>query len=103
VAGGLSLERVTAGSRYACAESTSNRAYCWGDNSAGQLGVGTFQNSTTPTQVLGGLFFRQLSAGYRHVCGKTPSGVLYCWGAGGALGNGEFANQTTPTPVSDPS
>jgi alpha-tubulin suppressor-like RCC1 family protein len=101
VSGGLSLDRVTVGSFHACAESTGNRAYCWGH--AGLLGDGTYISSLTPVAVAGGLFFSQLSAG-RHTCGKTAEGRAYCWGPGsnGELGNGTTDDSPAPTPVAGP-
>jgi alpha-tubulin suppressor-like RCC1 family protein len=50
-AGGLSLNRVTAGGFHTCAEATNNRAYGWGKNLSGQLGDGTTTYRLTPTTV----------------------------------------------------
>jgi alpha-tubulin suppressor-like RCC1 family protein len=103
VSGGLSFDRVTAGSFHACAESSGNRAYCWGH--AGVVGDGTNStNARTPVAVAGGLFFSQLSAGGLHTCGKTAEGRAYCWGDGshGKLGNGTTDTKFTPTPVAGP-
>ena len=97
VSGGLSFDRVSAGDYHACAETTGNRAYCWGSgNSAGSLGDGTLNNHLAPVAVVGGLFFSQVSAGGAHSCGKTSEGRAYCWGAGGfgRLGNGSTANSS---------
>jgi len=93
VSGGLSLERVTAGSFFTCAESTTNRGYCWGWNWYGQLGDGTQIDRATPVAVVGGLFFSQLSAGSSWACGRTPAGAAYCWGGG----------NLTPIPAPGPS
>jgi len=95
VSGGLSLERVTVGEFSASAESTTDRAWCWGG----------FGGSRTPVAVPTDLLFSQLSAGGLHTCGKTPDAVAYCWGSGleGQLGNGMNANSTTPVAVSGPS
>lgn len=104
VAGGHSFERVTAGNGHSCGETTNNRAYCWGDNSAGGLGDGTTTGRLTPVPVAGGLFFSQVSAGFRYTCGKTDTGTGYCWGynAVGQLGDGSTTDRTTPVPVADP-
>jgi alpha-tubulin suppressor-like RCC1 family protein len=104
VSGGLSFDRVTANAWLTCGETTTNRAYCWGNNASGELGDGTTIDRFTPVAVIGGLFFSQVSAGGGHTCGRTPGGVAYCWGYGGngALGSGTTENSSTPVPVSDP-
>ena len=66
MAGGLSFKRVTAGLFHTCAETTTNRAYCWGYNIEGQLGDGTRTLRLTPVAVVGGLDFSQLDAGGEH-------------------------------------
>jgi hypothetical protein len=74
VSAGLSFERVSTGESHACAETTANRAYCWGIIGAGALGDGTFAGDVyyrlTRVAVLGGLFFNQVSAGGDHSCAK---------------------------------
>jgi alpha-tubulin suppressor-like RCC1 family protein len=39
-AGGLRFRRVSGGASYNCGETVDNRAYCWGANESGQLGIG---------------------------------------------------------------
>ncbi len=105
VSGGLSFDRVSTGDLHACAETTGNRAYCWGNNSGGELGDGTTTTRLTPVAVVGGLFFIQLSAGGEHVCGRTSDGRAYCWGYNGtgALGNGATdIYNPVPVPVAGP-
>jgi len=104
---GLAFAMVSAGSRHTCGVTPSGVAYCWGDNSSGQLGNGTTTNSATPVPVSGALSFATVSAGGNHTCGATPDGpgatgrVPYCWGdnSSGQLGNGTMTNTTTPVPV----
>jgi alpha-tubulin suppressor-like RCC1 family protein len=86
VAGGFTFTAVTAGRGHACALAASGAAYCWGDNSSGQLGDGTTSTRISPTAVVGGHAFSALAAGYDHTCGVASDGIAYCWGAGGALG-----------------
>jgi alpha-tubulin suppressor-like RCC1 family protein len=81
---------------------TGDRAYCWGDNRYGQLGIGSSGASLTPAAVLGGLPFRQIDAGISHTCGVTAGDDrAYCWGFGkqGALGDGTGDNHRRPAPV----
>ncbi len=42
---------LAAGLYHTCGLTTAGAPYCWGDNSLGQLGVGTTTNSSTPVPV----------------------------------------------------
>jgi len=94
VAGGLSFVALTAGVAHTCGLLASGDAYCWGDNEAGQLGLGTGASwfVGVPTIVAGSLAFEQLSGGWLHTCGITASGAAYCWGRNslGELGIGSY-------------
>ncbi|MDH3455681.1 MAG: hypothetical protein OER90_02465 [Gemmatimonadota bacterium] len=86
--GNLTFESVVTGTAHACALAPDGQAYCWGDNAAGQLGIGSVTSTSSPTAVVGDLTFVGLTAGDRHTCGLDAAGVAYCWGdnAKGALG-----------------
>ncbi len=88
----MSFVSVTAGFAHTCALKASGAAYCWGNNVAGQLGIGAPDGNahSTPVQVGGGLTFATLTAGAAHTCGLTTAGVAYCWGdnTSGELGTG---------------
>ena len=93
------------GSR-ACAISLSNRAYCWGSGSSGQLGNNSTTNSSIPvavntTGVLAGKTIKQISAGTSHTCAIASDDKAYCWGAGssGQLGNSSTTNSLIPVAV----
>jgi alpha-tubulin suppressor-like RCC1 family protein len=72
------------GSDHTCGLTALGRAYCWGDNSSGQVGTGRVpephEKIKTPTPVAGGLRFREIQAGFMTTCGTTTEGALYCWG-----------------------
>ena len=112
---------VSAGSTHSCALTSAGAAYCWGSNSAGELGIDSTTGpafcqgtrfgvtcSLTPLPVAGGHIFTAVSAGERFTCaltagvGPAAGGPAYCWGlnAGGQLGNGSTGNDSVPTPVS---
>jgi alpha-tubulin suppressor-like RCC1 family protein len=115
VAGGLSFKSVVAGGglisdaqgtevdeTHACGLTTTNLAYCWGQNANGEVGIGTFTGSQPkPSAVHGGLHFGQVIAGYYHSCGVTTTKVAYCWGynASGQLGDGGATQRAVPTKV----
>lgn len=93
---------VTAGGDHACGLNLVGTAYCWGNDSHGQLGDRRRINSTTPIPVADTtLSFIRIAAGERHTCAITADGRAYCWGDGaqGQLGNGGVAVMETPTLV----
>ncbi len=71
--GTLRFRRVTAGSYHTCAQTTDRKAYCWGNNIWGQLGIGgtSRANRLSPVAVLGGRSFRHVEVGERVTCGVT--------------------------------
>jgi hypothetical protein len=91
-----SFVALSCGRDYTCALDQHGRAYCWGDNSDGQLGLGAAavgQSVAVPTAVIDDASgaFQQLSTGSRHACGVSrATGSVYCWGRGaeGQLGLG---------------
>jgi alpha-tubulin suppressor-like RCC1 family protein len=72
---------LTTGSEHVCTLTPDGAAYCWGDNTFGQLGDGTTTSTDTPVRVLGDLSFVALTGGDRHTCGLTGDGIAYCWGS----------------------
>lgn len=91
-------DTITAGSNFACGLDMTGAAYCWGDNTHGQLGDGTTDQRNVPTPVVGGHTFAAISAGSSHVVALTDKGVLYSWGnnQSGQLGNGTIEAANTP-------
>jgi len=97
----LSFRRIAAGDRHACALTSENLAYCWGDNSLGQLGDGTTQHRMAPVAVAGGHKFIQISGGYNYTCAVTPEFKAFCWGQNtyGKLGDGTTGTRLLPAAV----
>lgn len=95
-------ETLSAGEDHTCILKSNGKAYCWGDNSVGQLGDGSTESSMTPVAVSGDLRLKSISADWDHTCGITVDDDAYCWGRGryGRLGNGSSENSMVPTAVS---
>ncbi len=103
VAGGLSFVDLQVGARITCGRTVAGGTYCWGENTEGQLGVGTSESAVTlPRLVSGGLTFVALAPGRDHGCGVAGAGAAYCWGQNeeGQLGNGTSISTTSPSAVS---
>jgi alpha-tubulin suppressor-like RCC1 family protein len=100
VAGGTVFNSITAGQNHTCALTAGGSAFCWGDNSSGQLGAGTFAStSDVPLGVAG--TFVAISAGGTHTCALTAAGVAQCWGdnSSGQLGVSSSTTFQSNTPV----
>ncbi len=79
------LSMITAPTKFstehACAVATDGRAFCWGNNTAQQLGVGsTAAFEATPAAVTTTLRFTDIHVGYDTTCGITTTGSIACWG-----------------------
>jgi alpha-tubulin suppressor-like RCC1 family protein len=104
----LGVTQVSAGTDHTCGI-LEGAAYCWGDNTNGELGLGTTADSTVPaavvtTGVLSGKTVTSISAAMdnggnngQHTCAVADGGV-YCWGlnANGELGNGTTTQSPAP-------
>lgn len=98
----LEVTQIGSGEYYNCALTTDSAVKCWGEGRYGQLGNGSFTNSSTPVSVLGlSAGVTTLSTGQRHACALTSSGAAKCWGnnSTGALGDGTQNNSAKPVSV----
>jgi alpha-tubulin suppressor-like RCC1 family protein len=98
----LRFTSISAGSSHTCGLIADGSAYCWGDNSSAQLGVGTVETcsnnrvcSPTPLAVSGGHRFKSITAGSAGTCGITTDDVLKCWGYQGFSNNLVFVQPST--------
>lgn len=102
--GSVQVLSISAGHAHACALLDSGEAVCWGSNSGGQLGDGTFIDRSTPVFVHGLDDAIQISAGWLHTCAVRGGGGVLCWGQNlfGSVGDGTSAEaRPTPTAVLD--
>jgi alpha-tubulin suppressor-like RCC1 family protein len=79
---GLGASSLDAGDDHTCVIGSYGMTYCWGANFYGQLGNGSWTQSTSPALVQTNASFVSVSAGGQSTCGATASYELYCWGAG---------------------
>lgn len=111
---------VSAGIFHVCAvvgplSGEYSRVQCWGDNSEGELGIGTFEPDkiAAPLDVINLPFdIVSVDTGHNVSCALSGTGGVKCWGSNsgptgdgyGILGTGEFyGNSPTPQDVVNPS
>ena len=91
---------VSAGGQYTCVLLPDRTAQCAGRNQFGQLGNGTFDDSSVPVEVSGLTTATGLGTGDEFACALRGDGTVQCWGAGdsGQRGDGTFS-LTSAVPV----
>jgi RHS repeat-associated protein len=104
---GVTFTDIGAGDDSAVALDSSGHAWAWGYNGFGNLGNGTYANSTVPTAVSmpAGVTFTTIGAGLNFFgLALDTSGHAWAWGYNdvGELGNGTTTSSTVPTAVSMP-
>lgn len=95
--------KVSVTSSATCALLESGAAFCWGWNSEGQLGIGSYVNPIlSPTLVHGlGTGVLDITQGYLHGCALKLSGDALCWGSNlrGQVGNNSTTRAISPSPL----
>lgn len=86
-------EFVHAATTHSCGIRNNGVAYCWGDNSAGQLGIGYAAgvHQATPTMLdTPHTDWVSISGDANHSCGYRRNRTFWCWGSNAyrKLGNG---------------
>ncbi|XP_059903496.1 probable E3 ubiquitin-protein ligase HERC3 [Gadus macrocephalus] len=102
---GVPLVQVTAGGAHTLALSVSGTVFGWGQNDAGQLGLGDMTDRSTPVTVecLNLKKTVSVSCGERHTAVLTKGGVVLTFGSGGCgqLGHNSLLNELTPRVVAE--
>jgi hypothetical protein len=83
----VALKQIVTRAAKACALTVVGKAYCWGNNTVGEVGAVTTEIcpgekpcSTSPLPVQTKALFSSLSASMFAACGVTSSGETLCWG-----------------------
>lgn len=103
--GGRTAVRITAGSSHTCVVASDGTVWCWGNNGSGQLGIGTWANTVTPTQVTLSTTARVVAAGGQTTCALLTDNSVWCWGLNDAnqLGIGsDTTSKSTPVKADFP-
>lgn len=107
VQGGHTFHRISVGTDHSCAiDVFTQEAYCWGDDSRGQLGQGTSVGSSALPLAIPSASIPNpvefVTAGDQFTCARTMTQDTYCWGKGteGQLGLGTVADNATPIQIS---
>lgn len=102
---------LSAGGQHNLALKKDRSLWVWGDQSKGQLGLGSVGAATTETNTnsakvisparLGSAFWSDVSAGLDHSLGVRTDGTLWGWGNNGAgqLGDGTRVERKTPVQI----
>jgi alpha-tubulin suppressor-like RCC1 family protein len=93
---GKGVQAIAGGGQHTCAI-MNGAAWCWGDDTEGDVGNGATVTQATPTMVIGS-GVQAIAAGTSHSC-AVVNGLVWCWGANdrGQLGIG-----SPPLSVSTP-
>jgi hypothetical protein len=91
---------MSAGGNSTYALDPDGAAYCWSDNSSGQLGNGG-GSAPIPLLVAGDHRFSTIAVTTDHACALTLEGEAYCWGENraGQLGTGNNIDSNEPVAV----
>jgi Regulator of chromosome condensation (RCC1) repeat len=92
---------LTAGDGHVCAWTGAGRVYCWGNNDAGQLGIGETLDApeAVPQEVPGLESVVSLAARSDHTCALHEDGSVSCWGDNSAKQLDGKTSEPQPSPV----
>ena len=94
---------ISAGLNFACGIDNLGGVACWGLNSFGEIGDGSFESRSRPVAVAGVSNTSSLVAGTAAACAVSSNGGARCWGKHGSangapLGLAELSNLETVIP-----
>jgi alpha-tubulin suppressor-like RCC1 family protein len=92
---------VAAGGSHSVVATPEGLLYAWGQNTSGQVGIGTTTNRTTPALVPTLTGVTAVAGGQTHTLAATVDGRLFAWGgnSSGQLGDGTTTMRTRPVHI----
>ncbi len=90
---------ISAGGTHACAVLNNGKVACWGSNSEGQLGDGTYTQHTSAIVVPNLAEVTTVSSGGGFTCALTKTGAVKCWGENTANQIADGTKTVRKTPV----
>lgn len=78
---GTNVASVQTGYSHMCVLTTAGNVKCWGANSVGTLGNGSYVDSGVPVDVAGISNVSQVAVSIFNTCAVLSTGAVYCWGA----------------------
>lgn len=84
-----------------CAIRSDGTLWCWGDNQAGQAGLGSDAPISQPTQVGTDTDWQTVSANLSNTCAIKIDGSLWCWGSNwsGQVGDDSTNDRFSPVQI----
>jgi alpha-tubulin suppressor-like RCC1 family protein len=100
---GVAVRKVSCGRRHTCALQSNGSLYCWGENTAGQLGHGGLVQVETPKLTIAPLNVNvsDVTTGHEITCAiRASDSLIHCFGRGteGQIGTGA-TTATNPVPL----
>jgi alpha-tubulin suppressor-like RCC1 family protein len=94
------VSQIAANGDQVCVTRADQTVWCWGENSDGALGDGTFLDSRIPTRAQIDQV-RTIAGGENTVCAIRTDGSLWCWGEGtdGQIGDGGGVDRGVPQEI----
>ncbi|HEY4799569.1 MAG TPA: hypothetical protein VII99_10875, partial [Bacteroidia bacterium] len=98
VLGLTGITAISAGDYHSMALRNDKSVWTWGANNSGQLGIGTWSDTTLPVKVHGLANAIAIDAGGSHSLALRNDGLIWAWGSNsyGELGNGTTTNDSVP-------
>jgi len=95
------IRKIAAGGNHCLALDADGNVWAWGDNTYGQLGNGTYNDSVYPVKVTGLPEIIMIAAGQKHSIAIDKNGNLWVWGQNisGQIGNNTQINSNTPAMI----